>query len=140
MVGQKKRLLWVDDDIGFIDSHLSEVQQYYDVDTARDADEFWQKNLDATAHRRPYDGFIVDILLPFGTMVNSDEANGGLRTGIALVDMLKASEDYRKIPVVVFTIRWSSDVDALTTKYQVPVVRKQDPLDELMDAVKRTFG
>jgi hypothetical protein len=54
--------------------------------------------------------------------------------------MLKASEDYRKIPVVVFTIRWSSDVDALTTKYQVPVVRKQDPLDELMDAVKRTFG
>ena len=140
MSGRKKKILWIDDDIGYIEPHIEEVGRIYEVVTAHDVDDAWQKILQATKINDPFSGFIVDILLPYGESINAEDADGGLKTGIAFVEQLKATENYRSIPVVVFTIRWSADVDELTKKYGIPVIRKQDPLDELIVAVNNAFG
>lgn len=135
---QKSRILWVDDDLFYYKSFEEELAEGFDVEIVRNADEFWKA---LTAHPPIYyAGIIIDIILPYGEMVKPDQAEGGLNTGIALIEMVKKTKAYKDIPMVIFTIRDASDVDDVGKKYDIPVFRKsQVRMEDFVETIKERF-
>ena len=133
-----KRVLWIDDDLFYYKSFEEELSQSFEIDIRRNADEFWKA---LTGHDpNHYCGIIMDIILPYGDIIKAEKAEGGLKTGIALVDMVKHTELYKTIPIVIFTIRDASDVDEIGRKYDIPVFRKsQARIEEFIDTILERF-
>ncbi len=132
-------ILWVDDDPGTLQSYRDELEGLgFKIRIARTADEMWQE---LHASKQCLAGIILDVLMPIGTKVDRDLANGGLKTGLVLLEQLKSALEYRDIPVIFFTIRDRHDVDEVGTRYGVRVLRKQETNpDGLADAVKEDFS
>ncbi len=134
-----KRILWADDDLFYYKSFEEELHQTFEIDICRNADEFWK----ALTEHEPtyYSGIIMDIILPYGQIVKAERAESGLKTGLALVEMVKGTEPYMNIPIVIFTIRDASDVDEIGHRYNIPVFRKsQVRIDEFIETIGKRFG
>lgn len=133
----KSRILWLDDDLLFYSSFKNELEESYFIDVVKTPEIFWQ-----TLDSHPgdyYCGILLDILLPFGGM-DADKSNGGLRTGLAILEMLKGTK-HQHIPVVIFTIRENNDVDDIGRKYGTRVVRKSEArISEFINTIKEAFG
>jgi DNA-binding NarL/FixJ family response regulator len=135
---QKNHILWVDDDLYFYKSFEEELAETFDIEIVRNADDFWKKLIGSSPAY--YSGIIMDIILPFGDMVKPEQAEGGLKTGIALVEMIKKTELYKDVPIVIFTIRDASDVDDIGKKYDIPVFRKsQVRMEDFVETIKERF-
>lgn len=134
---QRKRVLWVDDDLMFYSSYKEELEEDYLIDVVTSPKKMWAA---LEAHETPYYcGIVLDVLLPFEG-VDAEQSNGGLRTGLALLEWLKGNEKFRRIPVVIFTIRENEDVDKVGRKYNVPVLRKSSVrIAEFIAVIKETF-
>ena len=132
------RILWVDDDLFYYKSFEEELAERRDIEIVRNADEFW-KSLTSNEPSY-YSGIIMDIILPFGNIVAPEKAEGGLKTGIALVEMVKSAAPYKNIPIVIFTIRDANDVDEVGKKYDIPVFRKsQVRMEEFVGTIEERF-
>lgn len=135
----RRRILWVDDDLFFYQGYLGEVAELYQVVSVRDPDACWRRLSEAEAG--DFAGIIMDVILPTGEHVDHALADGGLRTGLVLIEMLKASTLFRDIPIVIFTIREAGDVDVLGAEYKIPVLRKTEvTMHEFIQAVQNAFG
>jgi CheY-like chemotaxis protein len=137
MAKSKKRILWVDDDLMFYRSYHDELAEVYRIDVAKSPEAMWGLLKDHP--REHYAGIVLDVLLPFRGM-DPEKTNGGLRTGLTLLEMLKESE-YSGIPVVIFSIRETKDVDDIGQQYHVHVLRKSEVrISEFIDTAKKEFG
>jgi len=133
-----RRILWADDDLFYYKSFEEELAQTFEIDIQRNADFFWK----ALVGHEPsyYSGIIMDIILPYGEIVRAEKAESGLKTGLALVEMVKHAEAYKNIPIVIFTIRDAGDVDEVGQRYGIPVFRKsQVRIDEFVETIGETF-
>lgn len=120
----------------FYSSYKKELEETYAVDLVSSPKDFWQKLGD---QKPEYRGIILDILLPYGDM-DPDKVEGGLNTGIVLIEMIKASP-YRNIPLVIFTIRDNSDIDDIGSKYGLEVLRKGTVrMVDFISTITKEFG
>jgi DNA-binding response OmpR family regulator len=134
----RKRLLWVDDDLLFYQSYREELARLYKVEIAKSPEVMWQL-LDEHLPDY-YSGIILDVLLPYKGM-DVEKTDGGLRTGLTLLEMLKGTSKYAKMPVMLFSIRETADVDEIGEKFHVPVFRKSEVrIAEFLEAAKKEFG
>jgi CheY-like chemotaxis protein len=133
----KKQILWVDDDLLFYRSYYDEIAEICRIEVAKSPEAMWQK---LRTHPATYfNGIILDVLLPFKGM-DAENTNGGLRTGLALLEMLKSSE-YSSIPIVIFSIRETKDIDDAGEQYRIPVLRKSEVrISEFVETARREFG
>lgn len=133
----RKRILWVDDDLLFYRSYRDELAEHYKIDVAKSPGEMWEKLDDHPPTY--YGGIILDVLLPYKGM-DPEKTNGGLRTGLTLLEMIKTSK-YSAIPVLIFSIRETKDVDDIGEQYRIPVLRKSEVrIGEFIESAKREFG
>ncbi|MCC4242754.1 response regulator [Thalassospira povalilytica] len=135
---KKPDILWVDDDMMFYKSYLLEAETTYNVTLCKNVDECWQQLVSSEGK---YQGIILDVLLPHGKLVNLAKSNGGLRTGIELMKQIRDSKQFSEIPIIIFTIRDSRDVDDEAAKLGVQVLRKQETdLIEFMNVINLEFS
>jgi CheY-like chemotaxis protein len=133
-----KNILWVDDDLLFYRSYKNELEELAHIDIVKTPAAMWAA-LDSKSPNY-YSGIVLDILLPFEGL-DAEVANGGLRTGLALLEMLKSSDKFKKIPILIFTIRETQDVDDLGQKYKATVFRKSEArIADFVEAARIEFG
>lgn len=133
-----KRILWVDDDLLFQRSYREELAELCKIDIAKSPEAMWTCLKDHKPDH--YSGIVLDVLLPFKGM-DMEATKGGLRTGLTLLEMLKASKDYSSIPIIIFSIRETKDVDDIGEQYHVPVLRKSEAhISEFIELAKKEFG
>jgi CheY-like chemotaxis protein len=134
----KKHILWVDDDLMFYESYKAEASEICHVDVASSPATMWEK----LNSKRPdyYSGIILDVMLPFEG-IDVGNANGGLRTGLALLEMLRESQPFTKIPIIIFSIRDTQDIDDFGRLHNVTILRKSDVrIVEFIEALRQSFS
>lgn len=117
-----KKIVWVDDDIntGVMRAILDEFRDNgVEVETIDNPDKFLE-----ILDRSDYDCLVMDVLMPVGQKMSTDETENGLATGIALLK--RFLEKQRKIPVVICTIRNDDVVRLFARDHKIPHVTKQD--------------
>lgn len=138
MKGSRK-ILWVDDDPATNEAFRDEIEEAgYLVDCARNPDEMW---MFLSKHPDAYCGIIMDVLMPIGDTVDAERANGGLKTGLVLIEQLRVAPEFRSVPVLIFTIRATHDVDDFGEKYAISVLRKQETTPRVLRSmIEVEFG
>jgi hypothetical protein len=135
---RKKHVLWVDDDLLFQRSYREELAELCKLDIAKSPEAMW-KLLNENGPQF-YAGIVLDVLLPYKGM-DIETTKGGLRTGLTLLEMIKASKEFSSIPVILFSIRETADVDEIGEQHGVRVLRKSEThIEEFISAVKKDFG
>ena len=103
-----KEILFIDDEIVPGLTEPDGVYMWYYCEELRQAgyivDEVWETDLAVqklAAREKPYALIILDIMMPTGEEFDVPEAEGGLRTGVLLLD--KILEMSPKTPVLILT-------------------------------------
>lgn len=119
------KILWIDDDINrqalrpYIDE-FSESGIY--ITKASNPDESFIK----LQENNDFDCIIVDISMPYGERIKSEDAKGGMQTGLIVLQNLVADNELSKIPKVVFTIVTNPDVRKYCEDNNIPYLEKQE--------------
>jgi CheY-like chemotaxis protein len=124
---EKGVILWVDDDIiEALRAYADELSDAsYKVIMARNVDEMWSAL--ETAYK-DISLIIMDVLMPTGNRVDSEESRAGQRTGLVLIKRIKEHDSYKKIPIMIFTVVSSQETFAWAKDNDIPVFKKQDVL------------
>lgn len=128
------RILFIDDDMPKLEAWLHALREAgHSIDAFTGPDDaimFFDINRDNI------DAAIVDIMLPTQGL-GLKETDGGLLTGITLIDLLHKISN--NLPIVAFSIRIDSEVTDALDKREIPLISKalddpEDLLERLNDA------
>jgi len=115
-------ILWVDDDSITLRAYIDELEEAgYKVVMAKDPDEMWSK---LSLYDSLVNAIIMDILMPTGNQIDSQEAEMGYSTGLILLNQLQDNELYKNIPVVIVTILTAQKVVEWARVHGVPFLNK----------------
>jgi CheY-like chemotaxis protein len=111
------RILWIDEDIGLLQSHYDHLKiiGHHDLVIATDPEKAieeidrWGDSIDV---------IILDIMLPVGEMFSIEEANLGLTTGVILLEQIKSK--LPDVPIVVLTAVANEAVKQLILASGIP--------------------
>jgi CheY-like chemotaxis protein len=94
------RIIVVDDEQVAMQSYQRELElQGYEVWFCRSADE--AESFLTAETRNPADLFIVDVMLPSGTIYSDEKTGLGLYTGLFLAQKMRKT--YPNVPIILFT-------------------------------------
>jgi len=109
------RILLIDDDHGPMDYFVEALRHRgCTVEHIDTVDGFFER-LDHASEPPDFDIAIIDMMLPHGERLSREMTNGGLKSGIAIVQAIKRK--FPHLPIVAFS------------NYDVPEVRASLPAD-----------
>lgn len=133
-----KTILWLDDDLSTpalrteIDELLS---RGFQIIPTENPDEFF-----TALKTGGFSCIVLDITLPLGDSIETGEANGGMRTGLVLLQRIMESEKPSGVPIVVYTIVEDQDVIAFCKDNSIPYINKFEVLPkEFVNALENVF-
>lgn len=124
------RILFVDDN----PDHTKYLRRYleikdYDVSQAKTVTELFGR---LEQNPKEFDLLVLDIMLPTDGRYESDEARGGILTGMRILD--EVNEYYGHIPVLLYSVLNQRDIGEL--KQGQKFHRKNDPFEEIEETIK----
>jgi DNA-binding NtrC family response regulator len=131
-------ILFVDDEERYMDSYVMALKlsgQQVSFQTKVDnALVFFEENWNSIKT------VILDIMLPPGKKINSEESQAGYRTGVILYNLMR--EKAKNLPIIIFTNVSDQDVMQMFLKEEgCRFFRKSDYLpSELVEEVKKIVG
>ena len=136
---ERKNILWVDDDVNKPalkpDRDELESRNCFIIKAA-EPDEFL-KIIKEDAFK--IDGIIIDISMPIGNSFSIEETRYGTRTGLAMIKRLKESQNYRCVPVVVYTVIDDDPVITHCEDENIPYLEKNVSSREFADEIVELF-
>ena len=125
-------ILWIDDDSKTaLSAFYDELIEYgYKIKRLTTVDLMCDFLADSS---ESIDLIIMDIMMPYGTKVSAEDSKNGILTGLYLLKKIKSKEEYRDLPILIFTITNEPEVRKWAQDNTVPILRKQETLpDELL--------
>lgn len=122
---QKRFILWIDDDLDLLrPQRLNLLDRGYNVIIEGDVDYALEKIL---SDLDSIQGLIIDVMMNPGARFRTLAHQGGLRTGLLLVDYLIKEKRLTSLPIFVFTHRFDPEAaERLRLEYRINYYQKQD--------------
>lgn len=136
---ERKNILWVDDDVNkpALEPDREEIdsRNCIIIEAAKPAE--FLKIINEGAYK--IDGIIIDISMRIGNSLSIEETRNGTRTGLALVKRLKESQNYKDVPIVVYTVIDDDDVISYCEENEIPYLKKSDDSIEDVNMIVGEF-
>jgi CheY-like chemotaxis protein len=87
--------------------------------------------------RERVDLILLDIMMPPGDELNSEDVRGGFSSGVVFTKKIKEKEEWRSIPIIVITANPDRDIERELTELGVSkYFKKPVSQSELEEAIK----
>jgi len=136
---QNRQIIWIDDDIELLRPQVRNLTDYgYEIAIEPDVDvalRIVQSEMDHVG------GVILDVMMNPGKILRERAHQGGLKTGLMLLEYLSESDTLRKIKIFILTHRHCPESQDAARRLGISYHQKQDfKGSQICSLVEREFG
>jgi CheY-like chemotaxis protein len=116
-------ILFVDDDMIYIQEYLEELSNFHDVRHEHSIDKAFKFIIENSQKIKL---LVLDMMIPSGDLLKDKDNDNGRRTGRLLIEELKNKVDLTTFPIIVFTHVNIQNLQSEVSGISVQKLQKED--------------